>query len=453
MNRWLTSSVSCLGSLLIAIAAGCGPLGRDAVPSGAPLVAHVIFIDLNRGLNPDLLNNAPARACSTDNPCVAPVRCGELFFYGSSSFNFVGFPFSTSPEDAQCHDSENINEVAPSVDTVVRVAFNKQLDTDGIEVEDPADPGLFIINDPRVLQVSDPAGNPVPGTLVYDRTGSTQGTSDPGFLPYGPALVFTPDAPLDPDTEYRIALEPSLVKARDNGQSVDADQTSFRFRTEPLLVLNYINCPAISGGNGNCAGPAGTAAFPDPDYPLYGIDPNPGCETDSDCQGVSGSCNQQTQTCTCQQESDCQSGSCDLQTNTCPDPSGPQRVAVNQALQYQFDADIDPSSLGSITIRGGGANIPVLAVRHVDDPSTECPPGPGRVIDILPVDPITGLPSTWAPGDYTLTIPGGANGVRYAATGSTIRTVRDFTLTFPVRDKTVPSDDPFAIGTSIQTCP
>ncbi|HEX2571393.1 MAG TPA: Ig-like domain-containing protein [Polyangia bacterium] len=432
MNKKLVPWGSRLGPLLILAAAGCGPLGQATPPGGPPVVTHVVFIDLNRGLNPDLLNNTPPRECSNDNPCIAPVQCGAVRFYGASSGNFVDFAFDAAPQSAQCLDAENVNVVAPSVlDDVneangyaanLRVVFNKQMDVDQLETEDPEGSGLYVIydvnssnpavvNGPRVVQVLAPNGAPVPGRLTYDRTGPANGTSDPGFLPYGPAFVFTPLAPLAPATQYRIAIDPSLAKARDNGQSPANTQTSFNFTTEPLFLMSYIHCPAISGGNGDCLNPASTIHFPDPEAPAL--------------DGIS---------------------------------TGPQDVASDQALWYRFNAAIDPADFGRITVTpaAGGGNIRIgISPTPIRD-FNQTPPAcviAGATYSIYPLD-ITGQPTTWTPGTYTVTIPGGTNGV-HAIGNPAANLAADYSVTFNITADTAGSDleaNPFYINAQ-QGCP
>lgn len=416
MDKKWVPWVSGLGSLLaFALAAGCGPLGREQAPSGPPVVAHIVFLDQVRGINPDLLNNAPARACDPANPCQAPVRCGELYFYGGSSLIDIGFPFPEgSPEASQCHDAENINEVPAGIladspptaynttsynNPTIRVVFNQQIDNVSLEDQDG------VINDPNVFQLLDPNGNPVPGTLTYDVTGSTQYTSDPGLLPYGPALVFDPDAPLAPSAQYRIQLSSSLIRSRSNRQPLQEAQTRFSFTTEGLFVLSLYHCPAITEFNGNCYGPTGESIhFPDPE------------DVDDNGELV-------------------------------------QTVAQNQALQYQFNASVDPASLSAITVAqvgGGAVSVQAAPAPFRDDAGNCSTPTASAIINIYPVD-LIGTPTTWTPGTYTVTIPGGSAGIQSAANPAA-RTTEDYAVTFTVTATTVPADEAFAIPDQLQ-CP
>jgi hypothetical protein len=368
-------------ALALAGGAGCGPVGRVEDPPVPPRVIHAVFLDQNRGTNPDLLNDPPARACSFDNPCPPPVRCGTLYFFGGSSGISLDIDVPDPASGNICHDPESIREVPPSVDAVLRIGFQKPIDTSIADNSGNVDPSI--------LTVRTRGGTPVPGSLIYDPSGSPNVTSDPNLLPYGPALVFFPDQPFAPATEYEIQLDAARIRARSGGQPLDGP-SSFTFTTEGLVVLREIDCPAVSVGA--CLR-GDTLQFPE-----AGADP----------------------------------------------------IGPNQALEYQFNAHITPASLPLIEVRdAGGAPVSIAVIPHVDDPG-ECPVSSTRVINVYPTDPLTGAATRWAPGSYQLVIPGGPSGVEAADGGA--RLPATTTIDFTVGASDAPSDAPF-LTSDLVTCP
>ena len=370
-------------ALAFAGGAGCGPLGRTEDPPVPPRVIHAVFLDQNRGTNPDLLNDPPPRACAFDNPCPPPVRCGNLYFFGGSSGISVGFDVPDPPSGDLCHDPESIREVPPSIDAVLRVGFQKPLDTALADDRGNVDPGI--------LTVRTRSGIAVAGSLLYDPSGSPNVTSDPNLLPYGPALVFFPDQPLAPATEYEIQLDAARIRARSGGQPL-AGPSSFTFTTEDLVVLRAIDCPAVNIGA--CLRGDGVLQFP-----------------------AAGA-----------------------------DPIGP-----NQALEYQFNAHITLASRPLIEVRdAGGAPVPIAVLPHVDDIAAECPVSSTRVVDVYPTDPVTGNPARWTPGNYRLVIPGGPGGLQAADGGARLQA--DTSVDFTVGATDAPSTAPF-LTSDLATCP
>jgi hypothetical protein len=375
-------------ALALAGGTGCGPLGRVEDPPVPPTVIHAVFLDQNRGTNPDLLNDPPPRACSFADPCPPPVRCGSLYFYGGSSGISMDFDVPDPPSGDICHDPESIREVPPSVDAVLRVGFQKPLDTSIADSTGNVAPSILTVR-PR-------GGAPVAGSLIYDPSGSPSVTSDPNLLPYGPALVFSPDQPLAPGTEYEIQLDAARIRARSGGQPL-AGPASFTFTTEALAVLRAIDCPAVSIGA--CLR-GDVLQFPD-----AGADP----------------------------------------------------IGPNQALEYQFNAHITLASLPLIEVRdASGAPVSIAVIPHVDDAAAECPVSSTRVVNVYPTDPITGSATRWTPGSYQLVIPGGpggpggSTGVQAADGGA--RLPATTTVDFAVGAADAPTGAPF-LTSDLVTCP
>jgi len=83
----------------------------------------------------------------------------------------------------------------------------------------------------------------VPGTALWDPSGSPTLSSDLILIPYGPALVFKPNAPFNAGAQYTIKVNASLVTDRagnpmadQNGNVVTGTYTK-TFTTEGLLML------------------------------------------------------------------------------------------------------------------------------------------------------------------------------------------------------------------------
>lgn len=256
-------------------------IGQERDPPGPLNVTHVVFLDTRRGLSPDLLNadeekraaglSSQGRACDFADPCPPPVICGALLFQGASTGIFA--PFDDTPN--VCHDPDNFQEVLPTVDSVIRIGFNKLADNTTVNEQvtmnnvcpPPADPQVTVdrLRD-DVLTVRDSAGVAVPPAdfvcvnntaglfpSFYDRTGSPRFTSDTVLLPYGPALVFVPRDPLRPGETYTITLNPARVVARNNQQPPTAEDLTFTFTVEGLSMFLPDNgdgiprnCPHLS---------------------------------------------------------------------------------------------------------------------------------------------------------------------------------------------------------------
>ncbi|HEX2572962.1 MAG TPA: hypothetical protein VH877_25645 [Polyangia bacterium] len=393
-HEYPTLTLGVLLHLFLLCGAGCGPVGQDPEPTGPLRILHIVFLDQKRGLNPDLLNNQPGRACSSIEPCLPPLQCGQLVFNYPSNGSLLTVDVPDPPTGDICHDPENILEVEPSVDSVIRVAFDQHIDLTGLELPDGnLDPALFTLTtttDPPI---------PIPGVVRYDRSGSPDFSSDPNAFPYGPAIVFDPAEPLAPATEYRITLDTPRLRSRSvGGSAIPASQGTHRFTTEPLRVLDYLRCPAANGGG--CANVSEFYfAFPDPE----GLDP--------------------------------------------------PEVAPNQALAFQFTADVLPETLDRVRVEDADGNlVPARATPLILDPDSECPPAPARIIYVVPVD-ASGQPSTWNPGSYRLLVAGGASGAQARDGGA--RAVGDHRVDFTVTDigTEVDEGDPFAIGVNVLVCP
>ena len=192
---------------------GCGPVGRVNDPPGPARVIHAVFLDQNRGTNPDLLNDPPARACSFDNPCSPPVRCGTLYFFGGSSGISLDVDVPDPPTGNICHDPESISEVPPSVDAVLRVGFQKPIDTAIADESGNVDPS--------VMTVRTRGGTPVPGSLIYDPSGSpsvTSGSQPPPVRPGPRVLPGSASSPPPPSTRSS-STPPASVPAPADSRS------------------------------------------------------------------------------------------------------------------------------------------------------------------------------------------------------------------------------------------
>jgi hypothetical protein len=201
--------------------------------------------------------------------------------------------------------------------------------------------------------------------------------------------VFFPDQPFAPGTSYEIQLDAARIRARSGGQPL-AGPASFTFTTEDLVVLRAIDCPAVS---------VGACLLGDTlQFPEAGADP----------------------------------------------------IGPNQALEYQFNANVTAASLPLIEVRdANNAPVSIAVIPHIDDPA-ECPVSSTRLVNVYPADPITGSPTRWAPGSYRLVIPGGASGLQAADGAARLATTT--TVDFTVGPTDAPSDAPF-LTSDLVTCP
>lgn len=255
-----------LTASLAAVAAGCDSVhtGQPSDPPGPVELVRIMVQDAQpsgaRGVAVDLLDTpgsplSTAVACSDTEPCLP-----QFTMQGSNP------DFSCTPAGV-CNDPLTAGKApltppetglaGEAGGTMIRLVFNKLLAA-GIETVaiDPAKlPGsneAFALQ-PGILEVDDGAGQPVSGLAYWDPSGSPTTTSDPITEPFGPAIVFKPDA-LGPNATYTIRLTAAKLTDRHGNPLADATgnvvQGEYRksFTTEDLVLVAATTATDVTAG-------------------------------------------------------------------------------------------------------------------------------------------------------------------------------------------------------------
>lgn len=223
-------------ALTLAVAAvGCGDDSTHD-PSGPVQLMRIMVQDAQpqgiRGVAMDLLDT-PGSPLSLATPCDATHACTVIFTLEHQS------PDVSCTAAGTCTDPLAAG-AAPLIPpatghqgemggTQLRLVFSKLLSS--------------TIKPSDVLEVDDATGTAVPGTALFDPSGSVTLSSDLILIPYGPALVFKPNAPFAAGAQYTIKVNASLVADRagnpmadEKGNVVTGTYTK-SFTTEGLLLL------------------------------------------------------------------------------------------------------------------------------------------------------------------------------------------------------------------------
>jgi hypothetical protein len=148
----------------------------------------------------------PALTCTLSGTCTDPLAAGLA-------------PL-TPPES---------HRVGEAGGTQLRLVFSKLLSA--------------TIQPTEVLQVADSSFTPVPGLVEWDPSGAANISSDVILIPYGPALVFKPNAPFQAGMQYTIKLDTTKIADRDGHPVADQSGTVVTspyvktFTTESLMLL------------------------------------------------------------------------------------------------------------------------------------------------------------------------------------------------------------------------
>jgi hypothetical protein len=312
----------------------------------------------------DLLDDAPAIACSDTNPCVGQFNID----YTVPDF---GCSASGAGQSGTCNDPLKVpaSGVPLSVPLGVngdagsgmqiRLVFDKLLDGKIVTVTvDPTKPPgknfSYVLAD-GIVELDDATGAEVPSVKIYDNGGSSTFTSDLMLAPFGPAIVVKPKAPLAPATSYTIKLlDPSLLVDREGNAAVDANGNALpkpfvaKFTSEPLT-----------------ANPAGS--FPDFTMPVT--------------------------------------------------------LKPNQIVQLAFWEPVDEAT-AQLVVTGPGGAVAALAYSERGSDPTMCMASQNPWLLDVAHTVAGGLPADWPAGDYTLTLTiKDATGGSSAATGTLSFTV------------------------------
>src|SRR5215831_19339964 len=197
-----------LNLILVLVASACddtsiGHLSEDPSP---PRLLRILAQPAKRTCMrcaiTDLLDTAPPPSCSADEPC--PV-----------GFQVHGHPeFSCQiPQGAltgTCTDALHASPMgigAPSEGNALRLVFSKGLDPNLNTPPDGMTPPQLQAG---IVEVDDPAGNPIMTTAFYDPSGSLL-SADPLAEPFGPAIEIDVKAQLAPATTYTLKLDSNRI--------------------------------------------------------------------------------------------------------------------------------------------------------------------------------------------------------------------------------------------------
>ena len=214
---------------------GCGDPSHDD-PAGPVKLMRIMVQDSQpfgaRGVAMDLLDVpgsalSTAVACDASHPCFVPytmqhiepaLTCGQA---GTCNDPLAaGLAPLTPPETHRQGEAGG---------TQLRLVFNKLLG-DAIKTE-------------VVLEVDDASGAPVTGLAEWDPSGADNISSDVILIPYGPALIFKPDAPFQAGATYTIKLDANKIFDRAGNPLADQNGTLITgtytksFTTEGLIML------------------------------------------------------------------------------------------------------------------------------------------------------------------------------------------------------------------------
>jgi hypothetical protein len=264
------------GAVASFAATGCDDIsaGQPAVSKDPPRLVRLTVQD-QRGLGGapspavgfaqrdsvvDLLDDDPPQACSYTQPCLSQYTI---------DFTFPKFACSvTEPgEVGVCGDpiklpASGLIPLSVPLGTAgdagsgmqIRLVFDKILDNSIEEVTTDPSKGPGMTNTYKLrdgIVELDAGGTKVDTVNDYDAGGSSTFTADIMLVPFGPAVIIKPKAPLAPDTTYTVKiLDPGALKDKDGrpalGKHGDALATTFTFKTEPLTGNAAASFPDFS---------------------------------------------------------------------------------------------------------------------------------------------------------------------------------------------------------------
>jgi hypothetical protein len=270
-------AIGLLAPALVALAGGCdditaGQLMEDSAP---PKLLKLIVQDetarSGRYIATDILDVAPGAACSVDSPCTASALgypnpdcqipdgmttgiCPDQLSGSCATSNLGEFDLigEGPPYDSCGTATDGPRPVYLGTPIVgggnaIRLVFSKLLDP-SIEMV-MADPmtGAYTYALPAgAIELDGPDGKPLAlipndpatgGGLFYDAGGSPDTTSDPTVVPFGPAIVMKPAAPLAPNASYTVKITDPSKFVDHAKQQVSNWMSPYSFKTEQLTVI------------------------------------------------------------------------------------------------------------------------------------------------------------------------------------------------------------------------
>jgi len=229
MRRWK------LLALTFAVAAvGCGS-ETPSDPPGPVMLVRIMVQDATpfgaRGVAMDLLDTAGS-PLSTAVACDPAHQCTSTYLLQQAA------------PDTSCNNGVCNDPIAAGLAPLVPPATGRQGEAGGTQLRlvfSKLLPSTIAPMD--VVEVDDAAGNRVPGVVTWDPSGSPTVSSDLILIPYGPALVFKPNAPFEASATYTIKVNAQLVTDREGNPMADqngavvAGTFTKSFTTESLAML------------------------------------------------------------------------------------------------------------------------------------------------------------------------------------------------------------------------
>ena len=214
-------------------AVGCGTDNSD--PAGPVKLVRIMVQDSQpfgaRGVAMDLLDT-PGSPLTTAVACDAAHQCTSTYLLQQVA------------PDVSCNAGVCNDPIAAGLAPLVPPATGRQGEAGGTQLRLVFSKLLpSTIAPADVLEVDDAAGNRVAGTATWDPSGSPVLSSDLILIPYGPALVFKPTAPLQASMQYTIKVNAQLVTDREGNPMADQNGTvvagtfTKSFTTESLALL------------------------------------------------------------------------------------------------------------------------------------------------------------------------------------------------------------------------
>jgi hypothetical protein len=230
--------------VVVLAASGCGSESPGEPTGPVELVRIMVQDSLPngvRGVAMDLLDDASsplttAVSCDDSHPCISDYLLQRIEpDVSCSPAGKCTDPLAAGLAPLTPPERHALGEAGG---TQIRLVFNKLL------------PASVPAN--MVVEIDDPSG-PVAGTTVWDPSGSPVASSDLIITPYGPALVFKPNAPLLASTAYTIKVNSALVTDRSGDPMADLHGTvvsgtyTKQFTTENLLLLPETTATNVAG--------------------------------------------------------------------------------------------------------------------------------------------------------------------------------------------------------------
>jgi hypothetical protein len=229
------------------LAVGCGN-DSSSDPPGPVMLVRIMVQDAQpfgvRGAAMDLLDTAgsplsTAVACDAGRPCVVPFLVQQVSpDVSCTAAGTCTDPLAAGP--AVPLSPPDTGRQGEAGGTQLRLVFSKLLPS--------------TIKPSDIVEIDDASGAMVAGNVYWDPSGAPGVSSDPILIPYGPALVFKPNAPFDAHMQYTIKVNASLVTDRAGNPMADQNGAIVSgtfvktFTTEELTLLKQATLTDVTAG-------------------------------------------------------------------------------------------------------------------------------------------------------------------------------------------------------------